>query len=108
MNNQTIKEGKTAALISYIPVIGAPIAFFLNKNKQNYFASFHIRQTFGLNILYFINKWIVFEYFGLTAFNIGKGGVLVLFILGGLGALREQQKLVPLLGDKFQEWFKNI
>lgn len=108
MENHTIKEGKTAALISYIPVIGAPIAFFLNKNKRNYFASFHIRQTFGLNILYFINKWIVYEYFGLTAFNIGKGGVLVLFILGGLGALREQKKLVPLLGDKFQEWFKNI
>jgi hypothetical protein len=108
MENHTIKEGKTAALISYIPVIGAPIAFFLNKNKQNYFASFHIRQTFGLNILYFINKWVVYEYFGLTAFNIGKGGVLVLFILGGLGALREKEKLVPLLGDKFQEWFKNI
>jgi hypothetical protein len=108
MENHTIKEGKTAALISYIPVIGAPIAFFLNKNKRNYFASFHIRQTFGLNILYFINKWIVYEYFGLTAFNIGKGGVIVLFILGGLGTLREQEKLVPLLGDKFQEWFKNI
>ena len=29
MENHTIKEGKNAALISYIPVIGAPIAFFL-------------------------------------------------------------------------------
>jgi hypothetical protein len=108
MTKHTRKEGKTAALISYIPVIGAPIAFFLNKNKRNYFASFHIRQTFGLNILYFINKYIIYSYFGITAGNIGKGGVLVLFILGCLGALREQQKLVPLLGDKFQEWFKNI
>ena len=93
MENHTIKEGKTAALISYIPVIGAPIAFFLNKNKRNYFASFHIRQTFGLNILYFINKWIVYEYFGLTAFNIGKGGVLVLFILGGLGCTQRTGKI---------------
>jgi|TARA_R110000822_G_scaffold247753_2_gene375581 hypothetical protein len=108
MANSTTKEGKTAALISYIPVIGAPIAFFLNKDKRNYFASFHIRQTFGLNILYFFNKWIIYSYFGLTAGDIGKGGVLVLFILGGLGALKEQEKLVPFLGDKFQEWFKNI
>jgi hypothetical protein len=108
MANQSIKEGKTAALISYIPVIGAPIAFFINKNKHNYFASFHIRQTFGLNILYFVNKYIIYAYFGVTAGNIGKGGVLVLFILGGLGALRDQEKLVPFLGDKFQEWFKNI
>ena len=83
MANSTTKEGKTAALISYIPVIGAPIAFFLN-------------------------KWIIYSYFGLTAGDIGKGGVLVLFILGGLGALKEQEKLVPFLGDKFQEWFKNI
>ena len=108
MKNHTIKEGKTTAIISYIPVIGAPIAFFLNKNKHNYFANFHIRQTFGLNILYFINKWIVYEYFGLTAGDIGRGGVLVLFILGTIGAIQEQEKLVPFLGDKFQEWFKNI
>ena len=108
MANQSIKEGKTAALISYIPVIGAPIAFFINKNKHNYFASFHIRQSIGLNILYFINNWIVYSYFGITAGNIGKVGVLVLFILGIIGAVQEQQKLVPLLGEKFQEWFKNI
>jgi hypothetical protein len=108
MKNSTITEGKTAALISYIPVIGVLIAFFLNKDKRNYFASFHIRQTFGLNILYFINQWVIYSYFGLTAGDIGKGGVLVLFILGGLGALKGQEKLVPLLGDKFQEWFKNI
>jgi hypothetical protein len=50
----------------------------------------------------------VYSYFGITAGNIGKVGVLVLFILGIIGALQEQQKLVPLLGEKFQEWFKNI
>lgn len=108
MKNQTIKEGKNIAIISYIPFLGLLISFFLNKDKQNYFASFHIRQSIGLNILYFINKWIIYSYFGITAGNIGRVGVLVLFILGIIGALQEQQKLVPLLGEKFQEWFKNI
>jgi uncharacterized membrane protein len=108
MGNQQIKDGKKAAIISYIPVIGLLISFYLNKNKQNYFASFHIRQSIGLNILYFINNWVVYSYFGVTAGNIGKAGVLVLFILGIIGAFQEQQKLIPLLGEKFQEWFKNI
>ena len=108
MRNQHIKDSKKTAIISYIPVIGLLISFYLNKNKQNYFASFHIRQSIGLNILYFINNWIVYSYFGITAGNIGKVGVLVLFILGIIGAVQEQQKLVPLLGEKFQEWFKNI
>jgi uncharacterized membrane protein len=108
MGNQQIKDGKKAAIISYIPVIGLLISFYLNKNKQNYFASFHIRQSIGLNILYFLNNWVVYSYFGITAGNIGKVGILVLFILGIIGALQEQQKLIPLLGEKFQEWFKNI
>jgi uncharacterized membrane protein len=108
MANQQIKDGKKAAIISYIPVIGLLISFYLNKNKQNYFASFHIRQSIGLNILYFLNNWVVYSYFGITAGNIGKVGILVLFILGIIGALQEQQKLIPLLGEKFQEWFKNI
>ena len=108
MENQHIKDGKKTAIISYVPVFGLPISFFLNKDKKNSFASFHIRQSIGLNILYFINKWIVYSYFGITAGNIGKVGVLILFILGIIGALQEQQKLVPLLGEKFQEWFKNI
>jgi len=108
MENLHIKDGKKTAIISYIPVLGLLISFFLNKDKKNHFASFHIRQSIGLNILYFINKWIVYSYFGITAGNIGKVGVSVLFILGIIGALQEQQKLVPLLGEKFQEWFKNI
>jgi uncharacterized membrane protein len=108
MGNQPIQEGKKTAIISYIPVIGLLISFYLNKNKQNYFARFHIRQSIGLNILYFINNWVVYSYFGVTAGNIGKVGVLVLFILGIIGAVQGQQKLVPLLGEKFQEWFKNI
>ncbi len=48
MNNQTVNEGKTIAIISYLTFIGTIIAFIMNQNKQNSFASFHIRQTVGL------------------------------------------------------------
>ncbi|UAM99604.1 hypothetical protein K8354_07315 [Polaribacter litorisediminis] len=108
MENFTAKEGKTMAIVSYFTIIGLAVSFFLNKNKENYFTSFHIRQSIGLHLLYFANKWIVYEY---IAYNVGWGFrilILGLFIYAILGALQEEEKLVPVFGEKFQEWFKNI
>ena len=78
------------------------------EEKRNYFARFHMRQSIGLNVLYFINRFIVYGYFGVAAGDIGKVGVLVLFVLGVFGALQGKEKLVPVFGAQFQEWFKNI
>lgn len=108
MENHSAAEGKKIAIISYVPIVGLVISIILNKEKRNYFARFHLRQSIGLNALYFINGFIVYGYFGTTAGDIGKVGVLVLFILGALGALQGKEKLVPVFGVQFQEWFKNI
>ena len=48
MNNLSVQDGKTIAIISYITIIGTLIAFIMNQNKHNYFASFHIRQALGI------------------------------------------------------------
>lgn len=108
MNNNSVEEGKKIAIISYIPFVGLIISIILNKEKRNYFARFHMRQSIGLNVLYFINRFIVYGYFGSAAGDIGKVGVLVLFVLGVFGALQGKEKLVPVFGAQFQEWFKNI
>ena len=50
MNNQTVQEGKTVAIISYITWIGTLIAFIMNNDKRNSFAAFRIRQMIGLSI----------------------------------------------------------
>ena len=47
MENHTVYEGKTMAIISYFWWIGLIIAFIMNNNKKNTFASFHIRQMIG-------------------------------------------------------------
>jgi hypothetical protein len=44
MENQTIQDGKTMAIISYITWVGTLIAFIMNNDKHNSFAAFHIRQ----------------------------------------------------------------
>ena len=108
MQNQTVQEGKMMAIISYLTVIGTLIAFIMNQNKHNYFASFHIRQAIGIFMLgllvNFINRFISFD--GLDM--ILGIGVLVLWVMGIIGAIKGEEKLVPLLGEQFQEWFRNI
>jgi len=108
LENQTNKQAKNIGVFSYLTIIGLVITYISNRHKNNYFASFHIRQSLGLHILYFANKFIVYGYFGTFAGNIGRFGVLVLFALGFISALQKEVKFVPLFGEKFQEWFRNI
>lgn len=108
MNTGTINEGKTIAIISYITIIGTIIAFIMNNNKHNSFAAFHIRQAIGLALLG-IAVSILRNYISLGIVgNILGIGVLVLFVIGLIGAIQGEEKKIPLLGDQFQEWFRNI
>jgi hypothetical protein len=34
--------------------------------------------------------------------------LFVFRIIGVLGAIKGQEKRIPIFGDQFQEWFKNI
>jgi len=108
MNDQIVKEGKTIAIISYITVIGTFIAFIMNQNKQNYFASFHIRQAIGIFMIgILINFLMRFTHFEWLDLMLGIG-ILILWVIGLIGAIQGQEKPVPFLGDQFQEWFRNI
>ena len=108
MENQTINEGKTTAIISHLWVIGLIIAFFMNNSKKNYFASFYIRQMVGVNLIQVLNGWIVYKFLGNTAGIIVSVIVLVLWVISLIGAVKGEEKRVPVVGDQFQDWFKNI
>lgn len=108
MNTGTINEGKTIAIISYITVIGTIIAFIMNNDKHNSFAAFHIRQALGLVLLGFAINLLGRYIDSLLPLGILGFGVLILWIIGLIGAIQGEEKRVPLLGDQFQEWFKNI
>ena len=108
MYNQTAAEGKTLAIVSYLTIIGTIIAFVLNQNKKNYFAAFHIRQALGIFltalIVNFLLRYSNFDWLDWVL----RIGVFVLWIFGLIGAIQGEEKRVPLLGDKFQEWFGSI
>ena len=108
MENQTVNEGKTTAIISYITWIGTIIAFIMNNDKRNSFAAFHIRQMIGLSIFSLANTFIVARYGGMWASGIIGLGLFVLWIIGFIGATKGEETKVPLVGDLFQDWFKGI
>src|SRR5699024_12611724 len=53
-----VAEGKNVAIIAYLTLIGLIIAFILNNDKKNEFASYHIRQCLGLCVTG-LALWIV-------------------------------------------------
>lgn len=107
--NTDIEKGKNAAIVSYITIIGSVIAIFMNQDEnKSEFASFHIRQGLGIFLTFFLlgypigyfNSWMVTSAFWLFIF--------ILWIYGFLGALSGEKKLVPLVGEFYQNLFKSL
>ena len=108
MENQTVKEGKTYAIISHFWVIGLIIAIILNLSKKNTFASFYIRQMIGINLLIIINKYLVYDMIGSFVGWICGVIIFILWFISIIGAIKGEEKAVPVIGGHFQNWFKAI
>src|SRR5690606_20490435 len=96
-------DGKNIAIIAYLTIIGLVIAYVLNNEKRNEFASYHIRQSFGVFICIFVLSAL--NYIPLIGWALASIGVLfmvVLWVLGLISAANGTQKPVPLLGHYFQ------
>lgn len=98
---QTKTDPKVIGIVSYLTIIGWIVAIVLNNPKDD-LASFHIRQSLGIilmgvvaSILPFLNLvlWII---------------PLIAWIIGFIGALQGEKKLVPYVGEYFQDWFKSL
>lgn len=104
----SIKEGKTTAVVAYFTLVGSLIAMSMNMEPKNEFARFHTRQAFGLHLMFlgaalFLSyAFSPYAWYGLYAFYI------VLWGYGFIGALSEKKQSVPVLGPLFQKWFTFI
>lgn len=109
MENNTIEQGKTAAITSYILIIGVMIAMSMNSgDEKNSFASFHIRQALGLSIT-FISLGLIISNFDSPMISISMWVFLsVLWTYGIFTAINGETKAIPLLGNFFQKWFASI
>lgn len=109
VDQKTIDEGKTIAIIAYITVIGLIIAIVLNNDKKNAFAAFHIRQALGVGLASLVIGVLnIIPYIGWLAFAVGSILLFVMWIVGLINALNGKMKPVPVFGKQFEEWFRGI
>jgi uncharacterized membrane protein len=109
MKNNNIEKGKTAAITSYILIIGVFIAMSMNSGEEkNSYASFHISQALGLSLT-FISLGLIISNFDSPMISISMWVFLsVLWTYGIFTAINGETKPIPLLGNYFQKWFKSI
>ena len=103
-------NGKLIAIISYIPVLGWLVAFvaYMTNDQKSSLAGFHVRQALGIQMLFWGGSSIL-GFFGLSLFlSIFSLICLAFWILGLLGALKDEEKPVIFIGEYFQEWFGNL
>ena len=107
--NHNIEKGKTAAITSYILIIGVFIAMSMNSGEEkNPFASFHIRQALGLSLT-FISLGLIISNFDSPMISISMWiSLSVLWTYGIFSAINGDTKPIPLLGNYFQKWLGNI
>jgi uncharacterized membrane protein len=106
--NNTIEAGKTAAITSYILGIGVFIAMSMNSEEKNEFASFHIRQGLGITLTFISLGLIISNFDSLMISAPMWIFVSVLWSYGIFSAIKGESKPIPLLGEYFQKWLKNI
>lgn len=110
--------GKTVAILSYITLIGLIIAFVMNGDQKNKseLGAFHLRQALGIYLTGF-SMMIASLIFLMIPFigwlisiliYISYIGIFIFWILGLIGAVNENRKPVPVLGDLYQNLFKGI
>jgi len=101
MEQNTKDEGKTMAIIAYVTGLGTLIAYFMNKDKNNAFAAFHIKQGVRLFIFSILLSIIVNVLVRVT--SIGFISLLsylplVFMILGIMNASGGKDQKLPVIG----------
>ena len=97
--------GKNIALISYITFIGMIIAYYMNRDKKYEFASWHIKNMFGLFLLLIISQ-VTQAYvnlaFGETLWMLA----FALWVFSIIMATLNFKRAIPYFSEKFQDWFR--
>ena len=101
---------KTIAIISHLTIIGWVFALIKYRDEHSELSAFYIRQTLGIILLGIVGTFIgrTFGTMGAASSSIIGIVAFVLWIISLIGAANGEKKLVPLVGEYFQDWFKSI
>lgn len=104
-----INEGKNIAIIAYITIIGLIIAFVMNNEKKEAFATYHIKQSLGLALTGLALGAIgIIPILGWIINILGFFVLIYMWVMGLMNAINGKENTVPILGKKYKEWFKAL
>ncbi len=93
---------KIKAIIAHITFLGWLLALILNfVTRKTPLTSFYLRQTLGIFLAGMLVNMLPFR--GLAV--LLSLGLLALLIYSLIGAIKEEQRELPIVGRYFQEWF---
>ncbi|MEO8933757.1 MAG: hypothetical protein ABI295_05570 [Xanthomarina sp.] len=101
-SQEVLKDGKTIAIIAHMTIIGWLIAFIMNYQPKNPYASFYIRQSLGIML-----GLIVFSLTPRIGWFLAMG-FFVLWVISLVGSLSGELKHIPFFGNRFQIWFGSL
>lgn len=93
--------GKSIAITAYITFVGLLIAYFLNKDDKHPFATWHIKNMFGLQIILFCSLVMPHQLIGAIIYWTA----VICWLWSLIMVLSNKQQGVPFLSEKFQTWF---
>ena len=101
-------DEKNTAVISYITIFGLIIALVMNNSKKSAFVSYHIRNMIGLSLA--LIAFTLLHTWGIPSLLIEglQLVVVILWVIGVVGALKGEKLEIPVVGKFFQDWFKTV
>lgn len=111
--NQSAQSGsspKTISIIAHITLIGWIIALVMHSSNKSSMGTFYLRQMLGLVALGIAGSLaaVLLGSLGTIISYVVSIANLVFWIMSLIGAVNNEEKLVPIVGEYFQDWFKFI
>lgn len=109
MNDQS----RTVAIVSYITIIGWIVALIMRQNEypKSEFSRYHLRQSFGVQLILFASSMVRFVFAFLHLGFIGNFVWIIgaiIWLIGLINAIQGDFKGIPFIGDWFEENFDFI
>lgn len=107
-NKSLTENAKISGIAAYFTFIGLIIAFFINLEEKHPFANFHIRQSLGIQTLFYAFGALV----AIVPSPYAAPGFYIFFFIiwtyGVFTAIQKQTKPLPIIGTLFQRVFSFI
>ena len=107
-NIELTQNAKISGIAAYFTFIGLIIAFFINLEEKHPFSNFHIRQSLGIQTLFYATGALLAN---IPSVYAGVGFLvffLIIWTYGVFTAIQNQTKPLPFIGNMFQSIFSFI